>query len=226
MKVVWGAYKKKGKRYAWRIPGDLAVSRGARFLARSAQGRYSALYAAKVEDDYSGQPPSGEVVRLLQPEEVASEIIGQQFLHPVKDSRGMRREKAAWQAAKLNIQPYLDKGFSDVQKLAELRLALQMNFPVDKYADPQKRLRWIRKARLQQLREPAPLAGYLPEGCSAEQVEQILLGLQDGVDVSVYACPALGWRVMRELRLALIAGMKADPLLKSPWREIRAARLA
>lgn len=164
-------------------------------------------------------------MRVLQRDEAVTEIEAQQAARPEKMSSGLRREAAAWQAAGLEIQLYFDKGFDDPQKLAELRLALRMGFPVEKYADPQKRLRWIRKARMRQLCELAKLAGYLPEGCTPEQTEQILLGLQDGVDVGIYASPAIGWHVMRELRFALIDGMDPKPLLKLPRKEIRLARV-
>ncbi len=226
MRVVWGAYKKQAQKlYAWLIPDHLQVSPGMRLLVQGANGRYTALYSSRVEEDYPGSPPTGSVVRVLQPGEIAPEIEAQQEIQPSKKPSSLRREAAAWQAAGLDIQPYLDKGFHDPEKLAELRLALRMHFPVEKYADPEKRLRWIRKARIQQLRELAELAGYLPAGCTPEQTEQILLGLQDGIDIQVYASPALGWRVMRELRFALIDGMDPGPLLKLSRKEIRAARL-
>lgn len=204
MRVVWGAYKKQAQKlYAWLIPDHLQVSPGMRLLVQGANGRYTALYSSRVEEDYPGSPPTGSVVRVLQPGEIAPEIEAQQEIQPSKKPSSLRREAAAWQAAGLDIQPYLDKGFHD----------------------PEKRLRWIRKARIQQLRELAELAGYLPAGCTPEQTEQILLGLQDGIDIQVYASPALGWRVMRELRFALIDGMDPGPLLKLSRKEIRAARL-
>lgn len=226
MRVVWGSYKKQAQKlYAWLIPDQLQVSPGARLLVQGANGWYTALYASRTEEDYSGSAPTGSVVRLLQRGEVAPEIEKQQALQPKEKPSSLRRETAAWQADGLDIQPYLDKGFDDSEKLAELRLALRMHFPVEKYADPQKRLRWIRKARMRQLRELAELAGYLPAGCTPEQTEQILLGLQDGLDISVYASPAIGWHVMRELRFALIDGMDIAPLLKLSRKEIRVARV-
>lgn len=227
MRVVWGSYKKQAQKlYAWLIPDQLQVSPGVRLLVQGANGRYTALYASRVEEDYPGPAPSGAVVCILQRGEVAPEIKEQQAqaLQPQNKPSILRREAAAWQAAGLDIRPYLEKGFEDPEKLAELRLALKMHFPVEKYADPHKRLRWIRKARMRQLHELAELAGYLPDGCTPEQTEQILLGLQDGIDVSVYASPAIGWHVMRELRLALMDGMDPAPLLKLPRKAIRAAR--
>lgn len=76
---------------------------------------------------------------------------------------------------KINLQPYIDRGYDEGQ-LKHIRAGLKEGLPVD---------------------------DYMLVTMRGESLHEILLGLEAGLDVSVYATETYNWQQMRELRLGL-----------------------
>lgn len=151
--------------------------------------------------------PTGKVLQIIPPNTMIPELWEQHIRENCKPSiRALYYERGRWIKAGLDVKPYLAMGFRDAERLEQLRIALEMKLSVKEYADPSLRLGQIKRRRRAQLRHFAEQFGLLPDGCSKEQIDEILTGLEHQVDTTVYANPKYSARVMREMRLALESG--------------------
>ena len=115
----------------------------------------------------------------------------------------------------------------DAATLEQIHLAFKEKIDLDKYIDlnfDAEQLEQIRKAKHEGIEN---IDKYFTFGMRGECMHEVLLGLEQNLDVGIYADERYGWKQMRELRLGLEHQIDVRPYAKPLYRadQMREIRL-
>lgn len=98
----------------------------------------------------------------------------------------------------------------DRHQMAEIREGLEMGIDVSQYAKPELSTYDMCKIQRELITRADKIRTYAELGFNAEQTQELLEGLESGVDVDVYAKPEYDWYKMHIIRERLEEGFPAD----------------
>ncbi len=221
-KVVRATHRKNGKVYAWLLPEGMAIPPPGSWVLVESRDGYAAVRVKDVQDAREPYPARKVVKRI----ESVGEWCAYRERSEHSDSiTSFAAELKRWENCGLDMEPYWEAGYQ-VRQLRQLRLGLAMGLRVDGYTDPaipankMESLRWKEMARV------AMALRLMPEGLSKRQQKEVLYGLQQGVDVTLFNDPSIPWRKMRDIRVCLKKGIPADKIMGLSHKELARLRAA
>jgi hypothetical protein len=204
MIVVYGTHSTWRKEYAWRLLEGLHP-KAEDFLLVTTRRRLSVVTVTRVDEWDKPEPPTGEAIRIVTPEEYVQVVEA--------TSPAYQHEVELWKKAGLNIAKYPD--FTAI-RLEQLRLALTSGINIKPLLDITLNLMELVKLRRSLMIPPAKALGLLPEGCNEKQTIEIIKGLEQGFDVTLYNNPKQnGSNRIHELRLCMEAGINIADMISS-----------
>lgn len=113
---------------------------------------------------------------------------------------GILRQILKGMKAKVDILPYIKEGYEEEQ-LTQIRIALENGLP--------------------------EIMDYISPILRGASIRQIRMGLEEKIDVSIYANPNYNWQQMRELRIGLREGLDVTPYRNQlyNWQQMQEIRL-
>ena len=113
---------------------------------------------------------------------------------------GILRQILKGMKAKVDILPYIKEGYEEEQ-LTQIRIALENGLP--------------------------EIMDYISPILRGASIRQIRMGLDEKIDVSIYANPNYNWQQMRELRIGLREGLDVTPYRNQlyNWQQMQEIRL-
>lgn len=139
---------------------------------------------------------------------------------------GVIREIRKAVKANVDLLPYVSAGYGDEQ-LAEIRVALGKKVrELDQYLNPVFRGVAIREIRIG-LQEGLDVSVYANLEFDWQQMREIRRGMESRIDYMIYAKPLYDWHQMKEIRIGLELGLDVGTYksLMYPWREMRKRRM-
>lgn len=215
-KVVRATHRKNGKVYAWLLPEGMAVPPPGSWVLVENRDSHAAVRVRDVREAEEPCPSQKVVKRIESVEELCA--------YRERQDNGLLNtsfaaESRRWQNCGLDMEPYWKAGYQ-VRQLRQLRMALAMGLRIDGFSDPiipanrMESLRWKEMARV------AKALGLIPQRLSKRQQKELLYGLQQGVDITLFNDPALSWRQMRDVRLCLKRGIPAAEIKGLSHKEL------
>lgn len=122
---------------------------------------------------------------------------------------GILRQLRKAMKAKVDILPYIKEGYEEEQ-LTQIRIALEKGLPeIMDYISKMLRGASIRQIRMG-LEEKVDVSIYANGTYNWQQMRELRIGLREGVDVTPYRNQLYSWQQMQEIRLGLEAGLPVE----------------